>query len=46
MDYQEGADPQFQYRFADRQRRGVLLAVSIMLTLRVARRLDAQESRK
>jgi uncharacterized membrane protein len=35
LDYQEGAEPQFQYRYADRQRRGVLLGVAVVFALAV-----------
>ncbi|MFH1331139.1 MAG: YibE/F family protein [Actinomycetota bacterium] len=35
LDFQVGADPQFQYRFADRQRRPVLLWVTLLFVLAV-----------
>ena len=33
MDYQPGADPDFQYRFYDRQRRPVLLVVTLLFVI-------------
>lgn len=35
MDYQEGAEPEFRYRYADRQRRGVLFGVALIFAVAV-----------